>query len=102
MAKSRAREKLLAEMRRAAARGHRIELEPGQVQVGRSMRPGIRAVCACGWSSRWRHSKAQALAAVGYHVGQAGQEDPLWDPVVGDPAQDSAGVSLPGSVGPRL
>lgn len=114
-----ARERLLEAMRTAAARGHAVELKTGTVKVGSQLRPAVRAICRCGWSSRWRHSKAQALSASAWHVGQvAGEPDPLWDPVlgvgqVGD--DDSAGTrddetagdspkirKVPRSVGGRL
>ena len=95
---SRSRERLLQEMRRAAARGHRVELETGTVTLGRSIRPAVRAVCRCGWSSRWKASKPQALASVAWHVGQVGAEDPLWDPVL-EAAPAPTGDGEPGPDG---
>jgi hypothetical protein len=70
----RSKEILLQEMRRAAARGHRAELERGTVKS----RPVVRFTCPCGWAGKWKPIQSHALAAMVWHISQVGQEDPLW------------------------
>ena len=75
----------------AAALGHTLSVE----QYGRG---GVkfRAVCSCGYSSTQRRTQALALGAGFHHAGQVAAEASRNARAMPD------GVSVPGSVSPRL